>query len=206
MKILLVRHGETEFNKHGRYMGQLDIPLNEVGKKEAEQIGKVLKAFSISAIYSSDLKRASETAEIIKKTMNFPQEIILEPALRELNLGKLEGTYLNLEIQNMTEQQFNAYLLQMDGESLIDFNNRVWQCFQSITEKTENDQNIVIVSHGGSIRVILSKIIDPKYNIFDKIVLDNGSLTILNLEKIAGKITYRIAGLNISPNFCFPSI
>jgi len=89
MSIYIVRHGETDWNREGIYQGHTDTPLNEDGRKTAERLGHTLSKIKISCIYSSDLLRARETAEIINRFLNVP--VCYTQDLRELNFGDWTG-------------------------------------------------------------------------------------------------------------------
>jgi len=89
MKFILTRHATTEWNSAGRIQGQTDISLSPQGKIEAEELAKLLSDVGINLIVSSDLKRASETAEIINASLNVPLQ--LEQRLRECSFGNIEG-------------------------------------------------------------------------------------------------------------------
>lgn len=87
--VTIVRHGETEWNKIGRYQGFLDSPLSDKGVDQAHCLAKALKKFEFDALYSSDLGRALQTANIIARELNL--NVIEEKRLRERNLGRLQG-------------------------------------------------------------------------------------------------------------------
>ena len=89
MKFILTRHTTTEWNSTGRIQGQTDISLSQQGKTEAEQLAKLLSGLGINFIVSSDLKRSSETAEIVNALLAVPLQ--LETRLRECSFGKVEG-------------------------------------------------------------------------------------------------------------------
>jgi probable phosphoglycerate mutase len=88
-RMCLVRHGQTDWNLEGRYHGQSDVPLNEYGREQARLLAQQLQSRSFAAIYSSDLVRARETAEIISQGMHLM--VALDPRLREINQGEWEG-------------------------------------------------------------------------------------------------------------------
>src|SRR2546421_2092518 len=87
--LLLVRHGETDWNADGRLQGHTDRPLSDFGRRQARQLAEELANESLEAIYASDLARARETAEIVGKRLGLP--VVLEPELREKDWGTGEG-------------------------------------------------------------------------------------------------------------------
>ena len=89
LRLILVRHGETEWNAQRRYQGHSDVPLSALGRRQAARAAERLAALKIDAVYTSDLGRALETAEIIAEQRGL--EVCAEPRLRELNFGVFEG-------------------------------------------------------------------------------------------------------------------
>ncbi|MCK4896427.1 MAG: histidine phosphatase family protein [Candidatus Heimdallarchaeota archaeon] len=174
MNIYLVRHGETDYNKERLLMGQLDIPLNDKGLSQAKQVGKVLENKGISKIYSSDLQRATKTAEIIN-THNIPIELVTK--FREQTLGRLDGTKWSPEWDELDINEFNDIILREGGEPFINFETRVWETFIKITENHPKDDNFLIITHGGCIRIIIMKILEATEEIFSNLSIDNCSLT-----------------------------
>ena len=97
MKLYFVRHGKTEWNLEGRFQGANgDSPLLESSIKETEELGRYLKAIPFDAVYSSDLERAYRTADIIMNENDSPVQITCSKALREWDLGNLEGQKISL--------------------------------------------------------------------------------------------------------------
>jgi len=146
--IYLVRHGQTDWNIEKKTQGHTDIPLNDNGKQQALTLSEKLKYLKIDKIYSSDLLRSKETAQIINSSFNL--EIILDKRLREINYGDLEGiprTELNEEVWEI----FNKTPEKLHAEPIIEVYNRI----KSFFEEIENDKNILIVAHGGALRVIM---------------------------------------------------
>src|SRR5690349_15996562 len=87
--LLLARHGETDWNREGRWQGWADPPLNELGRRQATRLAEQLRTIPFDAVYSSDLRRAHETAEILAAPHAVP--IVVDPALREIDIGSWSG-------------------------------------------------------------------------------------------------------------------
>ena len=157
MKIFLVRHGETDYGKKHITSGHIDIPLNETGKKEAQATAKFLKGKNIVNIFSSSLSRASETAKIIALELDLP--IVEYDELMEHTSGKLDGVPLKVYLDKLKSVgDFNKMVLQAGGEPSNVFTERVWNKFLDIMKENKADSNILIVTHGGVTRTIISEI------------------------------------------------
>lgn len=156
-RVIFVRHGETSWNHGKRYQGHSDIPLNEKGLQQAEMAAQRLAGETISAIYSSDLVRAAETAEIIAKEHSLPVATL--PELREINFGLWEGlTYEEImaewsEIMSAVYSDPGTALIP-EGESFHEVQRRTVIGLQKCLANHQ-DETIVIVSHGGTMRVLL---------------------------------------------------
>jgi broad specificity phosphatase PhoE len=137
--LLLVRHGETDWNAEGRLQGQTDRPLSDFGRRQAEQLAAELEGEELEAIYSSDLARASETAEIVGKRLGLP--VVLDPDLREKNWGTWEGL-------TAVERDQVEFL----GESTRAHQKRTLRALRRISERHPDDVRVLIVTHGGSMR------------------------------------------------------
>lgn len=162
MNIFLVRHGETDYGKKHFTTGHIDIPLNETGKKEAQATAKFLKGRNIVKILSSSLSRASETAEIIASELNLP--IVEYDELIEHTSGKLDGVSLKVFLDKLKSVgDFNKMVLQSGGERWSVFTERVWNKFLDIVKENKDDGNILIVTHGGVTRTIISEIFGSPY-------------------------------------------
>jgi alpha-ribazole phosphatase len=156
MKIFLIRHGETDWNVQQRYQGQTDIRLNAYGREHARVIAGYLTDKNIEAIYSSDLARTRETAEIISRVIN--REVRLDSRLREMDFGRWEGKTFN-EIYLHDRQQFNNWFnhtvdyIIPGGESFESLADRAGEAIKDICDRHEG--NIAVVTHGGVIKAIL---------------------------------------------------
>ncbi|XP_010028272.2 phosphoglycerate mutase-like protein 4 [Eucalyptus grandis] len=156
-EIVVVRHGETEWNADGRIQGHLDVELNEIGRQQATAVGERLsREGKISAIYSSDLKRAFETANSIATACG-GLEVIKDPDLRERNLGELQGLQLRAA-SSVCPKAYKAFLsnktdqeIPGGGESIDQLYQRCTTCLQNISMKHKGER-VVVVTHGGVIR------------------------------------------------------
>jgi broad specificity phosphatase PhoE len=148
--IYLARHGQTDWNVERRMMGQTDIPLNEFGRTQAQTLGKKISGLKIDHIFSSDLLRTKETAEIVNKFINV--DISLDKRLREINYGNIIGKVIT-EVSDECWNQFNAHPEQMNAESIEDVYNRIKDFFEDLAKR--NLTNVLIVTHGGPMRMMM---------------------------------------------------
>jgi alpha-ribazole phosphatase len=157
-KLLLIRHGETDWNTAGRWQGQIDLPLNAHGREQAGQIARSLSTAGIRAIYSSDLSRAAETAKSLGISLGLV--VHTDRRLREIHQGEWQG----LSVKEINERYASAFQQRMNdplgvaapgGETAHDLRQRVVQCIEEIRAKHPGD-TVAIVSHGFAIAVILA--------------------------------------------------
>lgn len=144
--ICLVRHGQTDWNALGKLQGQTDIPLNELGKKQARQCGEFLSEEDWDVIISSPLKRARETAEIISNYIEVP--VIEKIAFIEKNFGVAEGMTAAEREAAFTDKLYPG---QENQDSL---RNRLMNGLQEI-QKDYPDKKVILVAHGAVIHFIL---------------------------------------------------
>lgn len=150
MNIYFVRHPETQWNKAGILQGHKDSSLTPDGEDEAKKLGELLKIKNIEIIYSSDLGRCIQTAEIINSFIN--KEIVKVLELRERNFGDLNGRP-NSEVREILNLS-DPNQLAPNGESFNQMRMRVLKFVQSLSAK--NFKNILLVTHEGVTRAILS--------------------------------------------------
>ena len=182
-RILLIRHGQTDWNIEGRWQGHLDIPLNASGLEQAQALAAHLKDQPITAIYSSDLLRARQTAAPIAKALGLTVQA--DARLRELNLGSFQGM-TNAEISSQYPEQ--AARMREDylgfpfpkGESRRTMQQRALAAFREIAAK-EPGQEIAIVSHGGTIRVLLMALFEQRDDV-RRISLYNTSISTIEMD------------------------
>jgi probable phosphoglycerate mutase len=153
-----LRHGETDWNKSGLIQGHTDIPLNDTGRAQAEQVVSILARAPIQRIVASTLSRAYETASIVNAALQKP--LAVDEGLKERHFGEFEG----LKIQEMDElkdgmlkkglpAEENGYPCPPKGEPYAEFRVRTIAAFRRNLEQFEGE-NILFVAHGGVYRVL----------------------------------------------------
>ncbi len=149
--LIVIRHGETAWNRERRLQGQLDIPLNDTGLAQARALAEALAGEPIDAVYSSDLSRAMQTAGPLAGTLGLA--VRAEPRLRERCYGALEGmTYA--EVAEQLPEDFARWQARVpdyapdNGESLSEFHERVVEIALSLSRRHPGER-IALVAHGG---------------------------------------------------------
>lgn len=154
-RLILVRHGETEWNLERRVQGHRDVPLSARGVEQALRLRSHLREESIDWVYSSDLQRARRTAEILAEGRN---EVRVDPRLREAGFGLFEGL-TSEEMAALYPEEYRAWRSDSfrnrppSGESLEDLGLRALEHVRECLERHPG-QSILVVAHGGPIRVI----------------------------------------------------
>lgn len=146
----LIRHGVTDWNQQGRIQGQQDVPLNEEGRKQAELLGKRLEDESWDFIFSSDMKRAKETADIIAGHMGKKVEAV-DPRLRERTFGRLDGTTEDERVSQWGQDWINT---DFGGEEPEDVIERSYAFLDELAQKYP-EKKILIITHGAVIALLL---------------------------------------------------
>lgn len=175
MRLLLVRHGQTDFNKNKRPQGQeIDVPLNETGIAQAEEAARSLPE-GIDRVVSSPLKRAAQTAEILNRTLN--AEIEFNDDIKELRYGSLAGkSWPEIEelLADKDAHEKDDKILfdyrRFGGDSAEDLTKRVSKFVDEAREKYA-DRTVLVVTHGG--------VIDAMHRLFpqkERGVTDNASI------------------------------
>ena len=150
--ILLARHGETDWNRQGRFQGHADPPLNATGRAQAAELAAELKAVGLAAVYSSPLRRALETAQAVAAEHGL--DPVAVDALREVDVGSWQGL-TRVEIETQFPEQFARWLDYdqgwEDGESYEEMGRRAVAALLELAVAHE-DERILAVTHGGPIR------------------------------------------------------
>ncbi|AAO35319.1 alpha-ribazole phosphatase [Clostridium tetani] len=183
MNIYLVRHGETEKNTLKKYYGNLDVGLNEKGKMQCEYLREKLRNIELDKVYTSEMKRAIETANIILQDREY--KITKDNRLNEMNMGDFEGKD-HKELEKLYPKEWNAWCEDWKecsppkGESYKTFYYRVKEFIEDVLK--EEVENILIVAHGGVIKSIYTYILGEDFDIFWKVSSRNGELSLIKYE------------------------
>jgi alpha-ribazole phosphatase len=184
LRLLLVRHGETDWNATGRYQGQSDIPLNATGQRQARAVARRLATERLDGIYASDLLRAWATAEAIAE----PHDLTVKPdaRLREMSYGNWQG----LTYRQIAEQApealagWNAdrvHRAPPGGESLGDLAARVRNSLDGILV-AHSEGTVALVSHGGTVRMILCVLLCHPPAFYWQFEMDNTAISEIELQ------------------------
>ncbi len=183
-RLLLVRHGLTEFNTARRFMGFSDIELSPAGRRQATRLRDALAAEAFDAVYSSDLKRSLETAEIVTGERDL--EIITCPELRECNYGSCEGLTFGEIGERYPDvaamcANFTPELAFPEGEKFQGFQARACDFLERL-DKHQPTETVLVVSHDGPLKVLLCRLMGIDSSNWMKFGIDNASLSIVHLS------------------------
>lgn len=162
-RILLARHGQTEWNALGRLQGATDIPLNELGREQAQNLAAKLTGEPIAAIWSSDLSRARQTAEIVASARGLPGPLV-EAELRERAFGVFEGLTRDecaTQHPEAWQRWQAATTAPPGGEDRGDAVARLRRALAKIAAATATSEPVLAVSHGGLMRLWLLEVLGP---------------------------------------------
>ena len=166
-KLFLVRHGESEYNKLGIWTGQKDVSLAEGGYEEARKAGEILKKEKIDVAYVSDLKRTQQTFDEIKKVCGIDDVVCQAVAsLKERDYGVHTGKNKWQVKEEIGEDEFQRIRRGWDtkidgGETLKDVHDRVVPYYkESIKKDLLDGKNVLVVSHGNTLRVLVKYLED----------------------------------------------
>ena len=178
-RIILIRPGETDWNRQGRWQGWVATPLNEHGRRQAQALARFVRNIGMAALYSSDLRRARETAELLAERLGFVP--VYDARLRERNIGAWQGLTPD-EMRAWYPVEYEQLLAHVDeyqipgGESRAEVRVRMVAIFEVIL-KQDKGETVGIISHTTSIRALLSQLIpdcDP-----NSVEVNNTSVTTL---------------------------
>lgn len=181
-KLLLIRHGQTTGNSAERFWGRTDVALSEVGLQQAERLRNRLAGEKIDAVYTSSLRRALQTAEIIAAW----REVVITPCpeLREIDFGRIEGLTFD-EISQQFPEIAGAWfhpdlsLRFPGGESFIDLNSRVAAFLPRLAGHAQGE-TVLIVAHSGVLRLLICNLMGLELRHWRQLHLGLASLSVLN--------------------------
>jgi glucosyl-3-phosphoglycerate phosphatase len=159
-RILLARHGETDWNREGRWQGHSDRSLDDAGRAQAGRLAAHLARIGIDLLFSSDLARARETAAAVEAATGL--EARIDPDLREVDVGGLTGCS-RAEVEARDPAWFRTWLEGAvtgypDGETYLDVHRRSVRAFQRVLEGADGG-TAAVVCHGGNIRAITLEVV-----------------------------------------------
>lgn len=184
-RLYLVRHGQSEWNLHSKMQGVQDIDLTYTGVKQAELLARRLKNEKIDCIYSSNLKRAYITAQIIGKELGL--DVQKSSEFREMSFGIWEGL-TSKEINELYKDLYSLWKANPvkanieKGETLEEVQKRMVKNTLKIVEENKG-KNILIVSHGTSIKALILGLLEVDLSFYPKFRLDNTSLSIIDVKE-----------------------
>ncbi|MBS3908220.1 MAG: alpha-ribazole phosphatase [Actinobacteria bacterium] len=184
MRLYLIRHGETKLNKEFRFIGRTDPALSEQGESQARALAERLADEDISAIYASDLLRATQTASIIAGDSGV--DVIANASLREIDFGDWEGLSYN-EIMERDKETLDSWIENPTGvdipggESWRDFAARIDAAFDDIIEN-EDGGAIALVTHGGPIKLLMTRFHGDDPDFFKSFWPQPGGVNIVEID------------------------
>jgi broad specificity phosphatase PhoE len=192
MNIYLLRHGQTNLNRDGKYQGAVDKDLNDFGIKQAELLGKRIQKYNIDIIYSSDLKRVVQTSKIINSYIN--AEVIIKEELREINMGEWDTLTVQERYSNNEEyaNEWHKHLTDLPypgGECGGDVCKRAMKVLEDI--KKQRYDNVAVVTSGGTIAILLCEILGLEQHKRFGLDIDNCSISIINYDIPNDKLTIK---------------
>lgn len=184
-RLWIVRHGQTDWNTQQRFCGRSDIPLSAQGRVQATWLAEQLQNETIAALYASDLVRARETAEIIAQQRIPAVPVRVSAAWRELDFGDWEGlTYAQITEQFKDQLGFFTdpeHSSPPNGESQAHLQQRVKDALSAIVQSDVSPAgDMVLVSHGGPLRILLCSILGMPVQRQWRLRLDHGSLSAID--------------------------
>ena len=184
MKLILARHGQTEVNRLGNIQGVGPAPLNETGRMQAARLAHALRSDAPFTLYSSPLRRALETAQVVAEKTG--ADIVSDDGLIEMDVGEFEGLsgpQLRKrfpEVMRMWDQDA-AHAVMPGGESLSTVRDRAWQTVLRLAER-QSSETVVAVTHNFTIQTIICTALGMPLNNFRRLRVDLASINRLEVS------------------------
>jgi len=180
-RLLLCRHGQTDFNASLRFQGQLDEPLSELGRQQAQLLAGRLAEESVDVAYTSDLCRAHETATVALAGRPIPLHV--DPRLREIAFGRWEGmTFAEIKDKYPDDvaarDRDRVHYAMPGGESLAQLGQRVRSFMEDVLPRHEG-QSMLFVAHGGTVNAVISTLLDIPLTSWWRLRNHNANVSVL---------------------------
>jgi broad specificity phosphatase PhoE len=208
-RLLLARHGQSVSNAVRRFQGVQDVPLSELGRRQAEALARALRSRRIAAVYSSPLERARHTAELAAAALQAPLRHVDD--LRELSLGEWEGCTVE-EVQARPGNPYACWVrdpvgsLPPGAEPLAEVQGRVVRALADIEHAHPNGDDVLVVCHGGVISAYLAHCLGLPLSSIWRLTLSNCSITELAPPRLLSmNVTAHLAGIAAPPSG-FPTL
>lgn len=178
-RLVLIRSGETDWNRSGRWQGWVANPLNEHGRQQAQALAKYIRHIGMGALYTSDLRRGAETAQLVARQLDF--EPLLDARWRERDIGRWQGMTLD-EIRGWYPSEFQALQADPDsfrapgGESRADVRRRALAALNDALS-LEGVETVGVITHSTAMRALLDALV-PGHSL-GGVVIGNSSVTTL---------------------------
>jgi broad specificity phosphatase PhoE len=190
MRVILVRHGQTDWNEGGIFRGRIDVALNRTGIRQAEIIAEVLDAVPIDAVYSSPLSRAFKTAQIIARHHDMPVQAM--EAMTDIDFGEWQGLKRDEAASRYPDTyeiwETRPEKVEIPGaETLADVRKRLLDGLNDVFSK-HPEGTVVIVSHGLTNKVLLCAVLGLDNSHFWKVKQDNGAINIFKYTAEGSKV------------------
>ncbi len=186
MRLILVRHGETDSNKAGLALGRADVPLNERGRWQARRLAQALRREAIAAVYASPLRRALDTARAIAEPHGLSVQV--EDGLIEMEIGEAEGlTFAEMRSRyaDFLERWASSdgpSLTMPGGERLVDVQERAWQTIQRLRQGHPG-QTVTVVTHNFVILALLTRALGMELSQFRRLRHAVAAISVLELDE-----------------------
>jgi glucosyl-3-phosphoglycerate phosphatase len=197
-QVIVLRHGLTDWNHSGRFQGQADVPLNEVGLAQAASAAEALLGLGITSIVSSDLSRAAVTAQIVATRLGLP--VKLDPRLQEINVGEWAGSTHDEVFDREPEYRQRLaegrdFRRSATGETAAQAGGRMAEALAEQAAGVGDDEVLLVVGHGMVSRVASLMLMGLDYSHF-RLLSGLGNCHWISL--VPGPDYWRLAGYNLA--------
>ena len=194
MKLYIIRHGQTDWNVEGKIQGRQDIPLNDMGRRQARALAEGMESRPVAAVYSSPQKRAMETAETLARAQGMA--VIPVPELAEIGYGDWEGRTASdilAKERKLYEEwwQHPATVAPPGGETLNQVDVRCKKAWERIKGEMKGDT--AVVAHGGTLAHFIVHLLEGQPDAAE-ILVGNASITTIEYDPVTGQCS--LEGLN----------